>query len=117
MDCTATVRRIGDITVIDLNGRFTIAEAPGLIRSTISSAVESGSRNILLNLAGVHYMDSAAGIGELVSSYMSATRQGACLKLVHANKHITHVLELTRLNAIFDLFDDEAAAIHSCVKE
>ena len=113
MNCMATVRRVGDVTVVDLNGRFTIANAPGLIRSTVVGALESGTRSILLNLAQVTYLDSAAGIGELVGSYTSAVRQGACLKLVHADKNIAHVLRLTRLDAVFEMFDDEEAAINS----
>jgi anti-sigma B factor antagonist len=113
MNCTATVRRVGEVTVVDLNGRFTIADAPGLIRGTVVGALESGTRNILLNLAQVTYLDSAAGIGELVGSYTSAVRQGACLKLVHADKNIAHVLHLTRLDDVFEMFDDEEAAIHS----
>ncbi len=113
MNCMATVRRVGDVTVVDLNGRFTIADAPGLIRSTVVGALESGSRNVLLNLAQVTYLDSAAGIGELVGSYTSAVRQGACLKLVHADKNIAHVLHLTRLDNVFEMYDNEEAAINS----
>jgi anti-sigma B factor antagonist len=113
MNCMATVRRVGDVTVVDLNGKFTIANAPGLIRNTVVGALESGTRSILLNLAQVTYLDTAAGIGELVGSYTSAVRQGACLKLVHADKNIARVLHLTRLDAVFEMFDDEEAAINS----
>jgi anti-sigma B factor antagonist len=113
MNCTATVRKVGDVAIIDLIGRFTISDAQGLIRGTVSGALESGTRNILLNLARVTYLDSAAGIGELVSSYTSAVRQGARLKLLHAGKNIDHVLHLTRLHTLFEIYDDEDAAIGS----
>ena len=113
MSCTATVRRVGDVAIVDLSGRFTIADASGLIRGTVAGALESGDRNILLNLAQVAYMDSAAGIGELVSSYTRATRLGARLKLLHFGKNIHYVLHLLRLDNVFEIYDDEAAAIKS----
>jgi len=113
MSCTATIRSVGGVAVVDLRGRFTMADAPGLIRGTVAGALESGSRNILLNLAQVTYLDSAAGLGELVSSYMSAVRQGAQLKLLHADKNIDYVLHLTRLHTVFEIYDDEDAAVRS----
>ena len=111
--CTATVRTVGDVTVVDLDGRFTIAESPGLIGRAVAGALESGTRKILLNLARVTYLDSAAGLGELAGSYARAVRSGACLKLVHPDKNIARVLHLTRLDDVFELFEDEEAAINS----
>jgi anti-sigma B factor antagonist len=58
-------------------------------------------------------MDSAAGIGELVISYTRALRQGGCLKLVNANNHISRVLQITRLNTIFEMYENEDAAVGS----
>jgi anti-sigma B factor antagonist len=113
MNCTTRVRNVGDVAIIDLNGRFTLADAPGRIRYTVASALESGARNILLNLAEVTLMDSAAGIGELVFSYTRTMRQGGRLKLMHVNKHISHVLQITRLNTVFEIYDNEEAAVGS----
>jgi anti-sigma B factor antagonist len=111
--CTASVRRVGDVTVVDLDGRFTIANAPGVIGRAVAGELESGTRKILLNLARVTYLDSAAGLGELVSSYNRAVREGACLKLVHPDNNTARVLHLTRLDDVFELFEDEVAAINS----
>ncbi len=113
MNCSATVRRVGDVAIVDLSGKFTITDAPGLIRGAVIGALESGTRNIVLNLAQVAYLDSAAGIGELVSSYTSAVRQGGRLRLLHADKNIAYILHLTRLTSIFEMYDDENAAIRS----
>jgi anti-anti-sigma factor len=111
--CTATVRQAGDVTIVDLNGKFTISDAPGLIRGTVAGALESGTRNILLNLARVTYMDSAAGIGELVSSYSSAIKLGARFKLTNPDRHIHYILHLLRLDTVLEIFDDENVAIES----
>jgi len=113
MDCTATVRKVGDVAIVDLSGKFTITDAPGLIRGAVIGTLESGTRNIVLNLAQVSYLDSAAGIGELVSSYTSTLRQGGQLRLLHADKNIAYILHLTRLNSLFKMYDDEDAAIRS----
>jgi len=113
MNCTTIVRDVGDVTIVDLIGRFTLADSPGRIRGTVAGVLESGRRKILLNLAQVSLMDSAAGIGELICSYTSAVRQGGRLKLLLAGKHIDHVLHLTRLHTIFEIYDDEDAAVRS----
>jgi anti-sigma B factor antagonist len=113
MNCTAGIRRVGDVAIVDLRGRFTLSDAPGRIRDTVASALESGARNILLNLAEVTLMDSAAGIGELVISYTRALRQGGRLKLLNANKHISRVLQITRLDTIFEMYENEDAAVGS----
>ena len=59
------------------------------------------------------YLDSAAGIGELVSSYTTALRQGAQLKLLHAGKNVDRVLRIVGLHNIFEIFEDEDAAVRS----
>ena len=116
MNCRVTVRKVGDVAILDLCGKFTIANASGLIRGTVADLLESGSTRILLNLQEVTYLDSAAGIGELVSSYASAVRQGAQLKLLHTGKNIDHVLRLLQLHKIFEIHDDEGAAVRSFIE-
>ncbi len=113
MNCTTNVRKVGDVAIVDLIGRFTVADSPGRLRDTVAGTFDGGARNVLLNLAGVTLMDSAAGVGELVSSYTSAMRHGGRLKLLHVNKNISHVLHITRLHTIFEMYDDEHAAVES----
>jgi anti-sigma B factor antagonist len=113
MNCTTKVRRVGDVAIVDLSGRFTIADGTGRIRETVVGALESGARHILLNLAEVTLMDSAAGIGELVSSYTRTLREGGRLKLLQVNKHISRILEITQLNTVFEIYDNEDAALRS----
>ncbi len=113
MNCSAAVRHAGGVAIVDLSGKFTVSDAPGLIRGTIANILESGTRNILINVAHVTYLDSAAGIGELVGSYTSALRMGAQLKLLHPDKRISYILHLLRLDTVFEIFQDEDAAIRS----
>ncbi len=113
MSCSVEVRQAGDVSIVDLSGRFTIADSPGIIRDTVKGLAEAGHRKILLNLAGVAYMDSAAGIGEIIASYHAVTPRGGQVKLLNPCKRVYEVLQLTRLDSVFEIFSDEAEAIQS----
>ena len=113
VSCTVTTREVNDIAVVELSGKFTITGASGIIRGTVMDLLSAGRRRILLDLAAVTYLDSAAGVGELVSSYTSALRQGAHLKLLHPGKNVDRVLRIVGLYSVFEIFDDENAAIRS----
>ena len=113
MPCTTNVRQSGDVVVVDLGGRFTLGDAAGVIRTCIKSLVDQGHRNILLNLADVTHMDSAAGLGELIGSYQLITKMGGDMKLLNAQKAVADVLRITRLDTVFKIYSDEAEAIGS----
>jgi len=113
MGCTAIVRDMGDVAVVDLGGRFTLGDAAGVIRTCVRNLVDSGHRNILLNLADVTHMDSAAGLGELIGSYQLVKKMGGDLKLLNAQKSVADVLRITRLDTVFKIYGDEAEAVSS----
>src|SRR5258708_4093777 len=113
MTCTANVRQSGTVAIVDLSGRFTLGDAAGVIRTSVKSLVDRGHCNILLNLADVTHMDSAAGLGELIGSYQLVTKMGGDLKLLNAQKSVADVLRITRLDTVFKLYSDEAEAIGS----
>ena len=66
----------------------------------------------LLDMGEVPMVDSA-GLGELISVYTSAHRSNAALKLMKISERVREVLSITRMNGLFDVFDDKAAAIAS----
>jgi anti-sigma B factor antagonist len=113
MACTANVRDSGEVAIVDLGGRFTLGDAAGVIRTTVRNLVDSGHRNILLNLADVTHMDSAAGLGELIGSYQLVKKVGGDLKLLNAQKSVADVLRITRLDTVFHVYSDEAEALSS----
>ena len=69
-------RQSGDVTVLDMTGKITIGEGSVALRTAVRRMLEEGKRRILLNLAGVGYIDSS-GIGELVSSFTAINKDGA----------------------------------------
>jgi anti-sigma B factor antagonist len=107
-----TTRHVGDVTVIDAAGRITLGEGASAFRDRIRDLASSGGKKILLNLAEVSYIDSS-GIGELVSGFTTVTGGGGQLKLVGLSKRIKDLLQITKLYTVFDVHDDEAAAVRS----
>jgi anti-sigma B factor antagonist len=103
-------RQAGDVTVLDMDGRITIGEGSVALRSAVRRLLEEGKKNILLNLAGVGYIDSS-GIGELVSSYTAINKEGGQLKLLSLTQKLQDLLTITKLLTVFDAYDTEADAL------
>jgi len=107
-----TKRRIGDITILDLKGKLTIGAGTDVLRDTVASVVFQDEKKILLNLAGVPYMDSG-GLGELVRCSMVAGKASGAVKLVNMTSKISDLLTITKLSNVFDTFDSESEALKS----
>ena len=106
------IRAAGDVKILDCSGKITLGEGTMSIRNTVRDMLNSGSRKILLNLAGISYVDSA-GIGELVSTYTSVVNGGGKLKLLNLSSKPLHLLTVTKLLTVFDTFENEEVAIDS----
>jgi anti-sigma B factor antagonist len=107
-----SVRQVGDVAVIDATGRMTLGEGSSDFRDKIKELTAAGNKKILVNLADVNYIDSS-GIGELVASFTSTSNAGGSLKLLSLTKRVQDLLQITKLYTVFEVFDDEAAAIRS----
>ncbi len=105
-------RSVGDVVVLDLTGRITLGEGDQLLKDKVNSLVNQGHKRIVLNLAGVPYIDSA-GLGEIVGSYTTVSRQGGSLKLLNLTKKITDLLAITKLLTVFETFESEDEAVRS----
>ena len=110
MSMKASSRQVKDITIVDLSGNIKLGEATSVLRETVKDLVGKGQRKILLNLGEINYIDSS-GIGELVSAFTSVRNAGGELKLLHLTKKVHDLLQITKLYTVFDVKDDEAAAI------
>jgi anti-sigma B factor antagonist len=106
----ASTRQVDGVTIVDLSGRITLGEGSVVLRDTVKDLLGKGQKKILLNLGDVSYIDSS-GIGELVSAFTSVRNQGGELKLLHLTKKVHDLLQITKLYTVFDVKDDEAAAI------
>ncbi len=112
MSIDFSTRQSDDITIVDLKGRITLGEGSVTVRDAVHDLLSKGQKRILLNLGDVNYIDSS-GIGELVSAFTAAKKQGGELKLLNLTKKIHDLLQITKLYTVFDVREDETLAIES----
>ena len=105
-------RVVGEVMVLDLKGKMTLGEGDELLKDKINRLISQGRRKLLLNLEGVPYIDSA-GLGEIVRTYTTVSRQGGKLKLLNLTKRIQDLLSITKLLTVFETYDSEDEAIKS----
>jgi anti-sigma B factor antagonist len=108
---SASTRQFGDVTVVDVRGRFTLIEGEA-VYDLLLDLIEDGRRKLLLNLRDVTYLDSS-GVGQLVRSLKTVQKHGAQLKAVELSPRISEVLQLVNLHQVFADFPDEQAALRS----
>jgi anti-sigma B factor antagonist len=116
MGMKATERQVNDITILDISGRISLGDETALLRNTIRDLIARGKKNLVLNLGQVPYIDSS-GIAELVSAFVAARREGGDVKLLNLTKKVRDTVEIVHLGSIFELFDDEAAALKAFTRE
>lgn len=113
------VRRIGEITILDLRGRLSLGEEVAfgsgsgiVLGETIRELTKKGQKKIVLDLEGVTYVDSS-GVGQLVGALTTARNQGGTVKLLAPTKQVRELLKIVKLDTVFDIHEYEAAAIRS----
>ena len=112
MSVKLTTRQVGDVTVVDAVGRITLGEGASTFRDKVRELAAAGHKKMLLNLGEVSYIDSS-GIGEMVSGFTTVANQSGQLKLLNLTKRVKDLLQITKLYTVFEVFDDEAAAVRS----
>ena len=112
MHMTTTTRQVGGVTIVDIGGRIVLGEEGGVLRALICDLLSNGHNKILLNLGDVNYIDSS-GLGHLVSALTRVRKQAGELKLLHLTSKVQELMKITRLYTVFDIMDDQAAAVKS----
>ena len=105
-------RPSGDVIILDRRGKLTIGSGDELLKDKINSLIQQGHKRLLLNLAAVPYVDSA-GLGAIVSSYTTVSREGGSLKLLGLTSRIEDLLSITKLLTVFDTYESESDAVAS----
>jgi anti-sigma B factor antagonist len=106
------IRKSGDVTILDLQGRLTIGEGDYILRENVRRELSEGARKILVNLEQAMVVDSS-GIGEMVSGYTTTAHHGGKLKLLKPTPKLRDILHITQLITIFEIYDDEKEAVAS----
>jgi anti-sigma B factor antagonist len=105
-------RPVGAVMVLDLQGTLVTGDGAGLLKDKVRSAVFQGHKHLLLNLAGVSYMDSS-GLGELIAAYTTVTRQGGAIKIANLTRRVSDLLAIAKVLTVFDVYESEADALKS----
>ncbi len=94
-------RLVGDVGIVELAGRLTVNDDPGPLKQAVVDIVSRGAKNVLLDLSGVHYIDSTR-LGELIAAHITVSRNGGRLKLVNVPPRVVELLTLAGLDDIFE---------------
>jgi anti-sigma B factor antagonist len=105
-------RQVGDITIIDLQGNIMFEDGDQELRAAVLRALESGRKNLVLNMAEVPYLDSA-GLSEVVRSFVAVRKRGGRMVLMELTRKVNDLLTIANLLTIFETFDSEADALSS----
>ena len=105
-------RIVDGVTVVELRGRLVLGKESDSLREALKSMASRGDTRILLNLAGVNYIDSS-GLGTLVSGYTTQVSRDGEMKLLHLTERVHDLMQITKLLTVFEVYKDEAAAVRS----
>ncbi len=100
------------VTVLTPMGRITMGDGDVALREAVYDLLETGARNILIDLGHVTFIDSF-GIGQLIGCYITVTDQGGLLKLCELSSRMSSILQITKLNTVFEVYPSEAEAMNS----
>jgi anti-sigma B factor antagonist len=106
---SARTRQLGDVTIVDVRGRFTLIEGEA-VHELLLDLFHDGKSKVVLNLRDVTYLDSS-GVGMLMRALYSARKNNAMLRAVDLSARVKEVLKMTNLHTVFSDFPDEATAI------
>jgi anti-sigma B factor antagonist len=102
----------GDQAILELSGRLTVNDEPGMLKEAVAGAMDRGARHVMLDLSGVHYIDSTR-LGELIAAHVSVSRKGGRLKLIGTPARIAELLSMAGLDGVFERYETVEAASRS----
>lgn len=105
-------RVIGDVTIVDLEGRIRLGEGSSELHRRIQMLAADGARMVLLNMEKVTHIDSS-GLGELVCAYTTLKNDGGVLKLFNLSDRVHELMTMTKLLTVFELYENEELALLS----
>ncbi|MFN0107059.1 MAG: STAS domain-containing protein [Bryobacteraceae bacterium] len=112
MDLSLTERTKEGIIILDAKGQIVAGDGADTLRDRLKALAEAGSVNAILNLQHVDYIDSS-GLGAMVMSFSALRKKDGTLKLLNLTRRNVELLVLTKLETVFEVFDEEQNAVNS----
>jgi anti-sigma B factor antagonist len=106
------IRNVRNVVILDLAGRLIMGEPERSLRGTIHSLLESGNKNLAINLSEIKYIDSS-GIGSLAAVWTTSQKAGANCKLFAIPQKVQLMFKISRLDTVFKILQDETSAVNS----
>jgi anti-sigma B factor antagonist len=107
-----TTREDGHVTIMSVQGDLVIGEAEATFKRTVTRLLEEGKVNLLVDLSEVGFLDSS-GLGALVRAMTNSQKEGGQTKLLNAGPQVRRLLEMTKLDSVFEIHDDLERAVSS----
>jgi anti-sigma B factor antagonist len=98
--------------IIELKGDLVGGADAQLFRDKLYKLIKDGKKNVVVDMTDVKFMNSS-GIGILISGYTTVKNAVGEMKLAHLPDKVKGILSITRLNKIFDIFDNVDDALNS----
>jgi anti-sigma B factor antagonist len=105
-------REDGPVTIVTVSGDLVIGDAETTFKKTVTRLLEEGRVNLLVDLSGVGFLDSS-GLGALVRALTNSQKEGGQTKLLNAGPQIRKLLQMTKLDSVFEIHEDLEAAVSS----
>jgi len=105
-------RESQQVTIIEMSGKLMGGTDADVFRDLIHEIIEEGKRRVLVDLAGVKWVNST-GVGILITGYTTMRRNRGDMKLLNVSNKIQSILYVTKLNLIFECFENEDEAVTS----
>jgi anti-sigma B factor antagonist len=105
-------REDGAVTILTVSGDLVIGDPETTFKKTVTRLLEEGRVHLLVDLTGVGFLDSS-GLGALVRALTQSQKEGGQTKLLGANEQIRKLLQMTKLDSVFELHEDLEAAVSS----
>ena len=107
-----TTKDDGQVTILTVDGDLVIGESETLFKKTVTRLIEEGRVNLLVDLRAVGFLDSS-GLGALVRAMTMSQKEGGQAKLLGAGPQVRKLLEMTKLDSVFENYTDMESAVSS----
>ena len=107
-----STREDGRVTVVTVGGDLVIGDPEATFKTTVTRLIEEGHVNLLIDLKDVGFLDSS-GLGALVRAMTISQKEGGQTKLLRVGPQVRKLLEMTKLDSVFETYDDPDRALAS----
>ncbi|MDP2871334.1 MAG: anti-sigma factor antagonist [Bacillota bacterium] len=101
--------------LVSVAGELDLETAPRLRTLVDSELAQSGARNLLLDLAGVSFLDSS-GLGAILGRYRTVAAAGGRMGIAGARTGVKRILRLSGVAQIVSLFNTRETGLRSMAR-